>query len=154
MHRVQLVVGGLQKTRARGRGRTPLGLLGPQICYDLAFENGSRLMAEAGAEIIITPTLDPLEWTALQHTQHSDMTAARAVETGLWIIRAASSGRSQVVDSLGRERATLANGAEGVLTAQARLAAGGTFYTRYGWLLGPLALLFTLAAGLPLLRRK
>ncbi|OGR38536.1 MAG: hypothetical protein A2X29_02025 [Elusimicrobia bacterium GWA2_64_40] len=154
MHPVQFVEWGLPRNRAPEPVRTPLGLLGPQICYDLAFENGSRLMAEAGAEILITPTLDPMEWTALQHTQHSDMTAARAVETGLWIIRAASSGRSQVVDGLGRERATLENGAEGVLTAQARLAAGGTFYTRYGWLLGPLALLATVAAGLALWKRK
>ncbi|MGD9643078.1 MAG: apolipoprotein N-acyltransferase [Elusimicrobiales bacterium] len=154
MHPVQFVEWGLPRNRRPEPVRTPLGLLGPQICYDLAFENGSRLMAEAGAEILITPTLDPMEWTALQHTQHSDMTAARAVETGLWIIRAASSGRSQVVDSLGRERATLANGAEGALVAQARLAAGGTFYTRYGWLLAPFALLFTLGAGLALWRRK
>lgn len=154
MHPVQFVEWGLPKNRAPEPVRTPLGLLGPQICYDLAFENGSRLMAEAGAEILITPTLDPMEWTALQHTQHSDMTAARAVETGLWIVRAASSGRSQVMDSLGRERATLANGAEGALVAEARLAAGGTFYTRYGWLLAPLALLATLAAAIALLRRK
>ena len=154
MHPVQFVEWGLPKNRSPRPVRTPLGLLGPQICYDLAFENGSRRMAEAGAEIIVTPTLDPMEWTALQHTQHSDMTAARAVETGLWIIRAASSGRSQVVDSLGRERATLANGAEGVLTAQARLAAGGTFYTRYGWLLAPLSFLLTLAAAALVILKK
>jgi len=155
MHPVQFVEWGLPKNRAPAPVSTPLGLLGPQICYDLAFENGSRLMAAAGAEILITPTLDPMEWSGLQHTQHSDMTAARAVETGLWILRAASSGRSQVVDSLGRERATLANGLEGVLVAEARLGPGGTFYTRLGWLLAPFSLLFTLAAaGLFLFRKK
>ncbi|HCC46845.1 MAG TPA: hypothetical protein DEQ38_01815 [Elusimicrobia bacterium] len=154
MHPVQFVEAGLPKNKEPEPVATPLGKLGPQICYDLAFEDGTRAMAEKGAEILITPTLDPLEWTLLQHRQHSDMSAARAVESGLWLLRAASSGESQVIDPLGFTRAALAGGAEGTLVAQARLAPGGTFYTRYGWLLGPLALLFTLAAAGLLLFEK
>ncbi|MHB0996293.1 MAG: apolipoprotein N-acyltransferase [Elusimicrobiales bacterium] len=153
MHPVQFVETGLPRNKAPVPVDTPLGRLGPQICYDLAFENGTRRLAAAGAEILITPTLDPLDWSLLQHEQHSDMSAARAVESGLWLVRAASSGRSQVIDSLGRERASLAGGREGVLAAQARLAPGGTVYTRFGWTLGPAALLFTLWAAL-VIRRK
>lgn len=145
MHPVQFVEAGLPSNREPRPVDTPLGRLGPQICYDLAFEDGSRLMAREGAEILITPTLDPREWSILQHRQHSDMTAARAVETGLWAVRAASSGESQVIDSTGRLRARLKSPKRGVLTAVARLAPGGTFYTRAGWLLAPLAFLFTLA---------
>ncbi|MDA8130685.1 MAG: hypothetical protein M0011_04170 [Elusimicrobia bacterium] len=154
MHPVQFVETGLPSNRKPEPAITPLGRLGPQICYDLAFENGSRAMASRGAELIVTPTLDPEEWGALQHTQHSDMTAARAVETGLWIVRAASSGRSQIIDPLGRERALLANGTRGVLSGEARLRTGGTFYTRAGWLLGPFALLFTAGAALFVFIRK
>jgi len=146
MHPVQFVEAGLPVNRDPAPLNTPLGKLAPQICYDLAFEDGSRAMARRGAELLVIPTLDPLEWTLLQHRQHSDMSQARSAETGLWAVRAASSGESQVIDPLGRLRASLPGGAEGLLLAEARLAAGGTFYTRFGWLLGPLALLFTLAA--------
>ncbi|OGR76344.1 MAG: hypothetical protein A2X32_00520 [Elusimicrobia bacterium GWC2_64_44] len=146
MHPVQFVEAGLPVNRDPAPLVTPLGKLAPQICYDLAFEDGARAMASQGAELLIIPTLDPLEWTLLQHRQHSDMSQARSAETGLWAVRAASSGESQVIDPLGRLRASLPGGAEGVLIAEARLAAGGTAYTRFGWLLGPLALLFTLAA--------
>ena len=146
MHPVQFVEAGLAGNRAPAPVATPLGRLAPQICYDLAFEDGTRAMARQGAELLVIPTLDPLEWTLLQHRQHSDMSQARAVEGGLWAVRAASSGESQVIDPLGRQRAALPGGTEGTLVAEARLAAGGTFYTRAGWLLAPLSLLFTLAA--------
>lgn len=152
MHPVQIVEAGLPANPAPWPVSTPLGRLAPQICYDLAFEDGARAMAEAGAELLVVPTLDPLEWTLLQHGQHSDMTSARSVETGLWTVRAASSGRSQVTDPSGRETASLAPGpAPGVLLAEARLRNGGTFYTAFGWVLAPLAFLFALAAAALLL---
>ena len=125
---------------------TELGRLGPQICYDLAFEDGSRKVAQLGAQLLVSPTLDPMKWGVLQHEQHSDMSGARAVEAGLWLVRAASSGRSQIIDPLGFTRAELATGKEGVLTGTAYLRAGGTFYTRLGWLFAPLALAVTAAA--------
>jgi apolipoprotein N-acyltransferase len=146
MHPVQFVETGLPAHHEAKPVDTPIGRLGPQICYDLAFEDGARKMTRAGAGLLVVPTLDPAEWGPLQHAQHSDMSSARAVETGLWLVRAASSGRSQVIDRLGRETATLASGKEGVLLAAAYIAKGGTFYTRLGWLAGPLCLAFTLAA--------
>lgn len=154
MHPVQFVEAGLPENREPAPLATPLGKLAPQICYDLAFEDGSRAMAQKGAELLVIPTLDPLEWTLLQHRQHSDMSQARAVEAGLWAVRAASSGESQAIDPLGRLRAALEGGREGTLLAEARLAPGGTFYTRHGWLAGPLALLFTLAAAALLLFKR
>jgi len=155
MHPVQFVETGLPGNKKAAPVTTPLGRLGPQICYDLAFEDGTRKMTGKGAQLLVVPTLDPMEWSRLQHTQHSDMSAARAVESGLWLVRAASSGRSQVIDRLGAETATLANKKEGVLTASAWLGDGGTFYTRSGWLLAPFSFLFTLGAfALAALKRK
>lgn len=122
---------------------TPLGVLGVQICYDLDFEDGARLLQRRGAEILVVPDLDPHEWGSWQHRQHSSMSPVRAVETGLWVARAASSGESQIVDPLGRTRGELASMASGVLLGEARLAAGGTFYTRIGWVLPKLCLLLT-----------
>ncbi len=151
MYPVQFVETGLRGGRDPHPVDTPLGKIGPQICYDLAFEDGARIMARQGARLLVVPTLDPMEWGNLQHTQHSDMSAARSVESGLWLVRAASSGRSQVIDRLGTQRAALANGKEGTLTASAYVGPGGTFYTRWGWLFAPACLVFTLAAAVMLL---
>jgi apolipoprotein N-acyltransferase len=125
---------------------TPLGVLGVQICYDLDFEDGPRRLQRLGAEILVVPDLDPHEWGAWQHRQHSSMSPARAVETGLWIARAASSGVSQIVDPFGRVREELAPLTSGALVGEVRLASQGTFYTRVGWLVPKLCL--TLTAGL------
>lgn len=154
MHPVPFVETGLKGRRRATVVPTRLGVLGPQICYDLAFENGSRQAAELGAEILVSPTLDPEEWGELQHIQHSDMSSARAVETGLWLVRAASSGRSQIIDPAGRVKAQLENWKTGTLTGIAYLAKGGTFYTRAGWLFAPLSLLLTAAAAFLLWRTR
>jgi apolipoprotein N-acyltransferase len=133
---------------------TTLGKLGIQICYDLDFENGTRRMARDGARILIVPDLDPFEWGDGQHRQHSDMSAARAVESGLWLARAASSGYSQLVDPLGRVRGELGFGKSGVLAGEARLTQPGTVYSRVGWLVGPIALALTALLALSIRRPR
>lgn len=119
---------------------TPLGPLGLQICYDLDFEDGARLLARRGARILAVTNLDPIEWGPGQHAQHSAMAPLRAVESGLWLARAASSGTSQIIDSRGRVRAALGYGEAGVLEGEVRLAEGRTLYSLGGWLLIPLSL--------------
>ncbi|MBI5201369.1 MAG: hypothetical protein HY925_07270 [Elusimicrobia bacterium] len=119
---------------------SPLGRLGVLLCYDLDFEDSARLMASFGAEALVVPNLDPREWGPWQHRQHSDMAPLRAVETGLWIARAASSGHSQLIDPGGRVRAESSFGAESVLTGDLEFARASTVYTRIGWLLAPVCL--------------
>lgn len=122
---------------------TPLGVVGVQICYDLDFEDGARRVQRLGAEILAVPDIDPYEWGASQHRQHSAMSPVRAVETGLWIVRAASSGLSQVVAPDGTIRAEVAPLISGVAVAEARMTKGGTLYTRAGWLIPKLGLALT-----------
>jgi apolipoprotein N-acyltransferase len=116
---------------------TPYGPIGIQICYDLDFEDGARLMARSGARALVVPNLDPREWGAAQHALHSGMAPLRAVESGLWIARSASSGESQIIDPTGRVRRSLGFAREGVLTGMMRLREGGTLYTAGGWILAP-----------------
>ncbi|OGS06636.1 MAG: apolipoprotein N-acyltransferase [Elusimicrobia bacterium RIFOXYA12_FULL_51_18] len=125
---------------------TPAGILGMQICYDLDFENGSRKMANLGAQIITVNNLDPVSWGKWQHFQHSNMSPARAVETGLWLVRSASSGYSQIIDPLGRIRSSMPMESSGVLTGTAYLLVAGTFYSKHGWVFAPLCCLLTLLA--------
>lgn len=126
--------------------KTPVGLLGVQICYDLDFENGSRLMARRGAQLLAVNSLDPADWGKWQHMQHSAMAPMRAVETGLWLVRAASSGWSQIIDPLGKVRASLDMDKTGVLAGEAFLSEPGTFYSRHGWMFAPFCLVLALLA--------
>jgi apolipoprotein N-acyltransferase len=142
-HPIPFVEPRLRPNRTPAPIVTPLGTLGVQICYDLDFEDGARVLQRQGAEILVVPDLDPHEWGAWQHRQHSAMSPARAVETGLWIVRAASSGESQIVDPLGRVRGQLASLKSGTLLGEVRLASAGTVYTRIGWILPKLCLALT-----------
>ena len=117
--------------------QTPLGPLGIQICYDLDFEDGARRMARMGAGMLVVPNMDPSDWGEAQHKIHSAMAPFRAVESGLWIARSASSGISQIIDPVGRVRASLPYGVEGVLVGKAYVNKGGTPYTRGGWVVAP-----------------
>jgi apolipoprotein N-acyltransferase len=119
---------------------TPAGRLGVQICYDLDFENGSRRLAARGAQILVVPNIDPETWGRRQHRQHSAMAAVRAVETGRWVARAASSGESQIIDPRGRVTDMLPFGRSGVLRGSAFLRDGKTPYVATGWLLAPACL--------------
>lgn len=133
---------------------TPAGPVGVQICYDLDFEDGSRALARRGARILLVPNLDPVSWGPLQHAQHSGMAPLRAVETGLWVAKAASSGDSMLVDPRGRVRARLGFAASGVVRGTAALRASDTVYVAWGWLVVPLSLAALAAASLwPLLNR-
>jgi apolipoprotein N-acyltransferase len=137
---------------------TPAGRLGVQICYDLDFEDVSRDLARQGAELLVVPNLDPASWKKWQHAQHSAMAAARAAETGLPIVRAASSGTSQVIDPSGEAVQWLSPDDEGVLSGIVHVKPAATFYTRAGWLVGPLCLgllaLWPAAAAAARLRRR
>ena len=125
---------------------TPLGPLGVQICYDLDFEDGSRKLASRGARILAVPNLDPVSWGPLQHAQHSGMAPLRAVETGLWVAKAASSGDSMLIDPRGRVTARLGFAGEGVARGTALLAGSRTPYVLWGWVVVPLCLLALAAA--------
>lgn len=125
---------------------TPLGPLGVQVCYDLDFEDGSRRLAAGGARILAVPNLDPVSWGPFQHAQHSGMAPLRAVETGLWVAKAASSGDSMLIDPRGRVTARLGFARQGVLRGTALLAEGRTPYVVWGWLVVPACLLALAAA--------
>ncbi len=69
--------------------KTSLAHIGLSICYDVRFPQMYRKMAQAGAEIILTPSAFTAKtgmahWHVLQR--------ARAIETGSFIIAAAQSG--------------------------------------------------------------
>src|SRR5207244_2116464 len=77
------------------------GTLGVAICYDLDAPEVAASLVRAGATVLVVPTYDAMDWGRTQHVHHELLLRLRAVETDRWIVRAASSGRSEVVDPHG-----------------------------------------------------
>lgn len=132
---------------------TPQGPLGVMVCYDSDFSWISRRITDAGAELLVVPTLDAASWGSTQHQQRVPLCQARAVENGRWLVRAASSGVSAIIAPDGTVTARLDAGV-GLLPGTVRRLTGRTPFTRGGWLLAPLSLAFTLIAGLVLGLRR
>lgn len=133
---------------------TPLGKMGLAICFDADFEFVIRKQVSQGAEFIVIPTFDSEEWTFRQHRQHSAMTPLRAVENRRWILRTASSGISQIVAPDGSLTASLNQMNSGSLSGNFGTVHEQTFYTRFGWVIGPLSLGVTLLMILGIMIRE
>jgi apolipoprotein N-acyltransferase len=85
---------------------SPWGKIGICVCYDLSYTRVTDRLVKLGAEAIIVPTMDVVDWGQAQHELHARIAPVRAAEYGLPIFRVASSGISQLVDRSGRVRAT------------------------------------------------
>ena len=123
---------------------TRLGKLGTPICFDGDYQDVYRAMALDGAQLFLAPTMDAISWSKRQHLQHAELTRHRAAENGRWVAVAATSGRTQIIDPKGRRVADLPLIEPGVLEGEVGLLSEVTFFSRSGWLMGPLCLLGTI----------
>jgi apolipoprotein N-acyltransferase len=106
---------------------SPWGKIGICVCYDLSYTRVTDRLVKLGAEALIVPTMDVMDWGARQHELHARIAPVRAAEYGLPIFRLASSGISQSVDRNGRVLATAACPGEGAsLAGTLELGAAGT----------------------------
>jgi len=85
---------------------SPWGKIGICICYDLSYTRVTDRLVRLGAEALIVPTMDIVDWGRAQHELHARIAPVRAAEYGLPIFRLASSGISQLVGRSGRVTAT------------------------------------------------
>jgi predicted amidohydrolase len=77
------------------------GVLGVAVCYDFDAPEVAGWLVRHGATVLVAPTMDALSWTATQHAHHGLLARLRAVENDRWLVRATSSGRSEVIDPRG-----------------------------------------------------
>ena len=122
---------------------TQAGRLAVCICYDQDFPWVMRGLVKAGAELYAIPTLDLGSWGELQHLQHTMNARVRAVEHRRFLVRACSSGFSQVIGPDGRVRAEVPGMGPGTASARVSPVSGLTVHDRLGWLLAPLCAAFT-----------
>jgi predicted amidohydrolase len=103
--------------------QTPVGVLGPLICYDLRFPEAPRVLALKGAEIIVHAT----NWPRASSDFPDFVTKAAARASGVFVISAnrvgtergtAFLGRSQIIPPSGRPLAEADDHSETIITAE------------------------------------
>jgi len=106
--------------------------LGGFICYEAIFPGLVRRFAEGGAELLVNVTNDAWYGTTSAPYQHLAMAAFRAVENRRYLVRAANTGITAVVDPYGRVLEETRLFDRTVLVREVPFVAGETFYTRHG----------------------
>ena len=109
---------------------TAIGRIAGVICFDADHPELIRQAATGGADLLVVPAYD---WPDID-PYHAEMTAWRASELGLPIVRSASSGQSAVFDAKGRLVASSdAFGAAGpAMRARVPIGRLPTLYARFG----------------------
>jgi apolipoprotein N-acyltransferase len=106
---------------------SPWGKIGFCVCYDLSYTRVTDELVRQGAQLIIVPTMDVMEWGRHQHEQHSRVAPVRAAEYGIPIFRVDSSGISQAVTGGGHVVAQTSIPGNGeIFSAQLRLPIRGS----------------------------
>ena len=112
----------------------------PVICWEQDFSDYTTGYVREGAEFLAVQTNDGWWGNTPGHIQHLHYARLRAVETGLWVVRAANTGVSAVIDPHGSIRQRLDWDRAGHLEAEigdTRYAP--TYYSRSGNYLGAMA---------------
>ena len=105
---------------------------GPMICFESVFPYIARREARLGADALLVVTNDAWFLRTAAAAQHLQIDRFRAIEEGLPIARAASTGISAFIDPLGRVTQSLGLMKRGVLIAEIRPRRADTLYHRIG----------------------
>jgi len=106
--------------------------VGGFICYEAIFPSLVRRFAAGGAELLVNVTNDAWYGTTSAPHQHLAMAAFRAIENRRYLVRAANTGITAVVDPRGRVLEPTRLFDTTVLVRKVPFVAETTFYTRHG----------------------
>ena len=128
--------------------------LGVVISWEVFFAGRVREGVKAGAEAILNPTNGASYTGTIVQTQQVASSRLRAIETGRWVVQAAPTGFTAIVDADGNVRQRTAVSEQRVLYDTIELRNGRTWYTNLGD--GPFiaTLIAALAASIWFARRR
>ena len=119
-----------------GESVAPLSLgaarVGVAICYEIVFPSLVRESVELGSTLLTTLTNDAWYGWSSAPFQHFAQARMRAIENGRYLIRAANTGISAIVDPYGRAVTRSALFETRLLVAPVRLLSERTIYARIG----------------------
>ncbi len=108
------------------------GKAGIFICYEAIFPDLVRHFTQRGAQILINITNDGWYGRSAAPYQHFEMSRVRAIENRRYLIRAANTGISAIVDPYGRILAQSPLEKQMVLQGAFEYRSDLTFYARFG----------------------
>jgi apolipoprotein N-acyltransferase len=135
---------------------TPAGLLSVAISWEVFFGDRVREGVGDGAGVVLNPTNGSSFTGTLVQTQQVASSRMRAIESGRWVLQAAPTGFSAIVEPDGTVDQRSAVSEQAVLQATVGTREGTTLYTRYGLLFGVAVALvsLTVGRGVPSLRSR
>ena len=116
---------------------------GSPICYEIIFPDLVRRFVKKGAQFLAAITNDGWYGNSSAPYQHFSMAVIRAVENRRYLLRAATTGISGIIDPCGRIISHSKMMTVTHLTADVSPSMKQTIYTRYGDILAFLSLTFS-----------
>ena len=133
----------------------PVGshLVSTAICYEVVYPSLIRQAVHAGSELVTTITNDAWYGNSSAPYQHFQLASMRAIEQGRYMVRAANTGISGIVDPYGRVVQQSAIFEQSALVEQVRFLTIRTAYSKIGDVVA-YAAMAVIAAGLIALRKR
>ena len=102
------------------------------ICYEVVYPALVREFVRGGSQLLTTITNDAWFGGTSAPYQHFEQAAMRAIEEGRYLVRAANTGVSGIVDPYGRVVRETKIFEPAVVVGEARFLETSTFYARHG----------------------
>jgi apolipoprotein N-acyltransferase len=134
--------------------RTAAGRVGAVVCFEAMYPELVRGLAAGGVELLANLANDAWFGHAAAAEHHLTIAALRAVENRRWLVRAARTGVSALVDPQGRITARAGYGDATVLAGRVAPSHATTPYQRAGDLPVALVALFPAVSALGARRRR
>ncbi len=106
--------------------------IGAFVCYDSIFPAVPRLYVQMGADVLVQATNDAWFGGGIGNEQHFEMDRMRAIELDRYLLRAANTGISGVIDPRGNVIASAPQNQKLVLEGKYGLQNNLTLYARFG----------------------
>jgi apolipoprotein N-acyltransferase len=110
----------------------PGGTISTAICYEIVYPALIRQSVSRGSQLLTTMTNDAWFGRSSAPWQHFAMASMRAIEEGRYLVRAANTGVSGMVDPYGRVGLATDLFVEGAWVVDVRLLDDRTIYARIG----------------------
>jgi len=107
--------------------------IGTGVCYEILYPLLSWKQVRGGANLLVTISNDSWYGAGGAQAQHFAGAVLRSVENGRYLLRAAITGISGIVDEKGRTLAELPANRKGTLRGRVHLFSSRTAWTRFGF---------------------
>lgn len=126
---------------------TDVGRIGSAICFDSIYESVILSSVRDGAQLICVSTNDSWFLDSAAVYMHNSQSRLRAIESGRYIVRAANTGVSSIINPLGEVEQELGALVDGYIVGEIYMRDNATLYSVIGNLFVYLCIAFAAGCG-------